>query len=59
VTAVAVLAAVLAEITTDTWWLIALAWVLTLGAVALYMASVIRRGRRLSRQVPESSRRWM
>ena len=58
-TAVAVLAAVLAEITTDTWWLIALAWVLTLGAVALYMASVIRRGRRLSRQVPESSRRWM
>jgi hypothetical protein len=59
VTAAAVLAAVLAAITTDTWWMIALAWVLSLGGIVLYMASVIRRGRRLSRQVPESSRRWM
>ncbi len=55
----ATLAAVLAAITTDTWWMIALAWVLSLGAIALYMASVLRRGRRLSRHVPESSRRWM
>ncbi len=57
--AAALVGTVLAAITTDTWWMIVLAWVLSLGAIAVYMVSVIRRGRRLSRQVPESSRRWM
>ena len=52
-------AAVLAEITTDTWWLIVLAWVVSFVAIAGYAVSVVRRGRRLSQQVPESSRRWM
>jgi hypothetical protein len=56
---VAAAGVVLAAITTDTWWMIALAWVLSLGAIALYAASVVRRGRRLSEQVPESSRRWL
>lgn len=35
------------------------AWVGTFGAVALYAWSLLRRGRRLSRQVPEEERRWM
>jgi hypothetical protein len=52
-------ALMLAEITTGSWWMIVLAWVLSLGAMGGYAVSVIRRGRRLSRQVPVESRRWM
>lgn len=35
------------------------AWVATFGAVGLYALSVIRRGRKLSRVVPEEDRRWL
>jgi len=35
------------------------AWVVTFGGVGLYAASVIRRGRRLSKIVPPDQRRWM
>ncbi len=42
----------------DTAYIVA-AWVGTFGAVALYAWSLLRRGRRLSRQVPEEERRWM
>jgi hypothetical protein len=35
------------------------AWVATFGAVIAYAIAVIRRGRRLSQQVPPDRRRWM
>jgi heme exporter protein CcmD len=35
------------------------AWVVTFGAVGGYAAAVIRRGRRLSRDVAPERRRWM
>jgi len=35
------------------------AWGVTFGAVAVYAAAVIRRGRRLSKVVPPEQRRWM
>ena len=35
------------------------AWVLGVAAVGGYALSVVRKGRRLSRQVPPESRRWM
>lgn len=35
------------------------AWGATFGVVALYAGALIRRGRRLSRQVPPEQRRWM
>ncbi len=38
---------------------IVLSWVVTFGAVGGYAAVVIRRGRRLSRDVPADRRRWM
>ena len=47
------------EITTDSWWLIILAWVLTVVPLAWYSVSTIRKGRKLSAQVPPESRRWM
>jgi len=34
-------------------------WLVTFGAVAVYAAVLIARGRRLSRQVPPEDRRWM
>ena len=38
---------------------IAVAWVATFGAVGLYALALVRRGRRLSKVVPASDRRWM
>jgi hypothetical protein len=38
---------------------ILLAWIGTFGAVGLYAWSVLRRGRRLSKVVPEEDRRWL
>lgn len=38
---------------------IAAAWIGTFGAVGLYAWSLIRRGRKLSRIVPEEDRRWL
>ena len=38
---------------------IALAWIVTFGAVAGYAFWVLRRGRALSKQVPAEQRRWM
>jgi hypothetical protein len=35
------------------------AWVVTFGAVGAYAASVILKGRRLSKVVPAEQRRWM
>lgn len=35
------------------------AWVVTFGAVGVYAASVIRRGRKLSKVVAADRRRWM
>lgn len=34
------------------------AWLITFGVLALYTASVLARGRRLSRQVPPDRQRW-
>ena len=41
------------------WGYIVAAWVATFGAVGVYAAVVIRRGRRLSEVVPPEQRRWM
>ncbi len=35
------------------------AWAVSFGAVGGYAVAIIRRGRRLSRQVPPERRRWM
>ena len=35
------------------------AWVVSFGAVGGYAVAIIRRGRRLSREVPPERRRWM
>jgi hypothetical protein len=50
---------VIAEITTNSWWLIIGAWVITLGALGWYSVVIVLKGRRLSRQVPAASRRWL
>jgi hypothetical protein len=49
----------IAAITTNSWWLIILAWVTTGVVLAWYAVATIRKGRRLSRQVPPESRRWL
>jgi hypothetical protein len=38
---------------------IAVAWIVTFAVLALYATWMVRRGRDLSRQVPEEDRRWM
>ncbi|MFV0316766.1 MAG: hypothetical protein ACK5O2_07350 [Microthrixaceae bacterium] len=38
---------------------IAMAWIVTIGAVALYAIWLVLRGRALSREVPPEDRRWM
>ncbi|MEZ5145215.1 MAG: hypothetical protein R2726_22295 [Acidimicrobiales bacterium] len=38
---------------------IAAGWLVTFGTLAAYVGVLLRRGRRLSRQVPPESRRWM
>ncbi|MCH7789687.1 MAG: hypothetical protein IH940_09615 [Acidobacteria bacterium] len=35
------------------------AWALTLGVLALYSVTILRRGRKLSSEVPPARRRWM
>lgn len=35
-----------------------MAWGISLAVLALYTASVVQRGRRLSRKVPAERRRW-
>ena len=37
---------------------VAAGWIATFGALGLYAAAVIRRGRRLSAVVPSEERRW-
>ena len=41
------------------WPFVGVAWGAAALVFGLYALSVIRRGRRLSRQVPPESRRWM
>ena len=41
------------------WAYILIAWIATFAAAGAYAASVIRRGRELSRIVPPEQRRWM
>jgi hypothetical protein len=43
---------------TSMWVYVISAWVLVLGGLGLYAATVVRRGQRLSRQVPPEDRRW-
>lgn len=38
---------------------IAVAWIVTFAVLSLYALWMVRRGRELSRQVPEEDRRWM
>jgi hypothetical protein len=37
---------------------VAAGWIVGLGAIAAYAARVLRRGRRLTPQVPPEARRW-
>lgn len=41
------------------WGYVTAAWVVTFAVIALYSAWVLRRGRELSKDVPEDQRRWM
>ena len=41
------------------WGYITVAWVVTFSVLGLYSAWILRRGRELSRDVPEDQRRWM
>lgn len=41
------------------WFYIATAWIVTFVVLAAYAAWILRRGRALSRRVPEEDRRWM
>ncbi len=43
----------------DDWGFIIGAWAVTVVAIGGYAIAVLRRGRKLSRQVPPESRRWM
>lgn len=42
----------------DMWVYVIVAWTAVLGGTAAYAASVVARGRKLSRQVPPEDRRW-
>ena len=41
------------------WVYVGVTWVATAGVIGAYAALVIRRGKQLSRRVPEDRRRWM
>lgn len=43
---------------TSMWWYVIAAWVAVLGTLAIYGATTVAKGRRLSRQVPPEERRW-
>ena len=43
----------------STWGYVALAWIVTFAVVGAYAAHLVRRGRELSKSVPEEDRRWM
>jgi len=43
----------------DDWTFILAAWGVSAVAIGGYAIAVLRRGRRLSRQVPPEDRRWM
>ena len=43
---------------TDMWVYVTVAWVVVLGTLAVYAATIVSRGKRLSRQVPPEDRRW-
>ena len=43
---------------TSMWWYVIIAWLAVSGTLAVYAASTVSKGRRLSRQVPPEDRRW-
>jgi len=43
---------------TAVWTYVIAAWTIVLGGLGLYAASIVARGRRLSREVPPEERRW-
>jgi hypothetical protein len=42
----------------DTWGYVIAAWVIVMGAYAVYALLTVLRGRALSKQVPPERRRW-
>ncbi|NLA36200.1 MAG: hypothetical protein GX868_11040 [Actinobacteria bacterium] len=44
---------------TDAWVAVAISWGLTAGVLGGFSAYVLRKGRELSKRVPEDRRRWM
>ena len=43
----------------DAWWYVTVGYTTVIGSIATFAWFTIRRGRRLSRDVPEEDRRWM
>jgi hypothetical protein len=41
------------------WYYVIASWVVVLGGLGGYAATVLRKGRALSTKVPEEKRRWM
>lgn len=46
-------------IAASSWLYVSLAWAFAAAILAVYGVSMLRRGKRLSREVPPESRRWM
>lgn len=49
----------LASTISNEWVYVGVTWVATFGVIGGYAVAVIRRGRELSKRVPEDRRRWM
>ncbi|MCB1285481.1 MAG: hypothetical protein M9952_11400 [Microthrixaceae bacterium] len=44
---------------TTAWVSVGISWAVTVGVIGGYALMVIRKGRHLSKRVPEDERRWM
>lgn len=49
---------VLFSYVTQAWPYVTSAWIIVLGGLAVYAVAVVRRGKKLSRQLPPEKRRW-
>jgi len=50
---------VIAATISHEWAYVGVAWGATVGVLGAYTVTVLRRGRALSKRVPEDQRRWM
>ena len=49
---------VLFSVVTQAWPYVSAAWIIVLGGLAAYAFVVVRRGKKLSRELPPEKRRW-